>query len=104
LLKQKQIDMIVNCKVCEGTAIVTDPTGACRSPHNCCGGCYKDVTCHDCKDGKVDIDLVTEYKYEVMDIETHIVTMFTDLTERGVDDVEAKKAIMDLISNIITEI
>jgi hypothetical protein len=52
----------------------------------------------------VDIDLVTEYKYEVMDIETHITTMFTDLTERGIEDVEAKRVILDLISNIITEI
>ena len=55
--------MIVYCKQCEGTAIVTDPTGACKSPYNCCGGCYKDVTCHDFKDGKVDIDLVNEYKW-----------------------------------------
>ena len=96
--------MKVNCKVCEGTATVTDPTGACKSPYNCCGGCYKDVTCHDCKDGKVDIDLVTEYKYEVKDIETHITTMFTDLTERGMEDDEAKMVILELISNIITEI
>jgi hypothetical protein len=96
--------MIVYCKQCDGTGIVTDPVGACKSPYNCCGGCEKDVTCHDCIDGKVDIDLVTEYKYEVKDIETHIVTMFIDLTERGMEDVEAKRVIMDLISNIITEI
>jgi hypothetical protein len=96
--------MIVNCKVCEGTAIVTDPTGACRSPYNCCGGCEKDVTCHNCIDGKVDIDLVTEYKYEVMDIETHITTMFTNLTERGMEDYRAKMVILELISNIIIEI
>jgi hypothetical protein len=96
--------MIVYCKQCEGTAIVTDPTGACKSPYNCCGGCYKDVTCHDCKDGKVDVDLVNEYKYEVKDIETHITTMFTDLTERGMEDDEAKRVILGLISNIITEI
>jgi hypothetical protein len=96
--------MIVNCKVCEGTAIVIDPTGACKSPYNCCGGCEKDVTCHDCTDGKVDIDLVTEYKYEVKDIETHITTMFTNLTERGMEDDEAKRVILELISNIITEI
>jgi hypothetical protein len=96
--------MIVNCKVCEGTAIVTDPVGACRSPYNCCGGCEKDVTCHDCKDGKVDIDLVTEYREEFKDIETHIVTMFIDLTERGVEDVEAKKVILELISDIVGEV
>jgi hypothetical protein len=97
--------MIVNCKVCEGTGIVSDPTGACRTQSNeCCGGCEKDVTCHDCKDGKVDIDLVNEYKWEVKDIETHIVTIFIDLTERGMENDEAKRAIMDLISNIITEI
>jgi hypothetical protein len=51
----------------------------------------------------VDIDLVNEYKWEVKDIETHIVTMFIDLTERGMEDVEAKLIIMDLISNIKTE-
>jgi hypothetical protein len=96
--------MTVNCKQCEGTATVTDPVGACKSPYNCCGGCEKDVTCHDCKNGKVDVDLVTEYKWEVKDIETHITTMFTDLTERGVEDVEAKRVILGLISDIITEI
>ena len=102
--KQKQIDMIVYCKQCEGTGVVTDPTGACKSPYNCCGGCYKDVTCHDCKNGKVDIDLVNEYSEEFKDIETDIVTVFIDLTERGMEDVEAKRVILDLISNIITEI
>ena len=96
--------MIVYCKQCEGTGTVTDPYGACRTSSNeCCGGCEKDVTCHDCTDGKVDIDLVNEYKHEVSDIETHIVTMFIDLTERGVEDVEAKRVILELISNIITE-
>jgi hypothetical protein len=96
--------MIVNCKVCEGTATVTDPVGACKSPYNCCGGCYKDVTCHDCTDGKVDIDLVNEYCEEFKDIETHIVTMFIDLTERGMEDVEAKRVILGLISDIIREV
>jgi hypothetical protein len=52
----------------------------------------------------VDIDLVNEYKYEVMDIETHITTMFTDLTERGMEDYKAKRVILDLISDIIVEI
>jgi hypothetical protein len=96
--------MIVNCKQCEGTATVTDPTGACRSPYNCCGGCEKDVTCHDCKDGKVDIDLVYEYSEEFKDIEADIVTVFIDLTERGVEGNEAKRVILGLISNIIIEI
>jgi hypothetical protein len=97
--------MIVNCKQCEGTATVTDPTGACKTQSNeCCGGCEKDVMCDNCIDGKVDIDLVTEYREEFKDIETDIVTVFIDLTERGVEDVEAKRVILDLISNIITEI
>jgi hypothetical protein len=52
----------------------------------------------------VDIDLVTEYKYEVMDIETHITTMFTDLTERGMEDDEAKRVILELISDIVGEV
>jgi hypothetical protein len=50
------------------------------------------------------IDLVTDYKWEVKDIETHITTMFTDLTERGMEDVEAKRVILELISDIIVEI
>ena len=97
--------MIVNCKQCEGTAIVTDPVGACKDWSNeCCGGCEKDVTCHDCKNGFMDIELHEEYHEEFKDIETDIVTVFIDLTERGMEDVEAKKAILALISNIITEI
>jgi hypothetical protein len=52
----------------------------------------------------VDIDLVNEYKYEVMDIETHITTMFTDLTERGMEDDEAKRVILELISDIVGEV
>ena len=96
--------MIVNCKQCDGTGIVTDPVGACRSPYNCCGGCEKDVTCHDCTDGKVDIDLVNEYSEEFKDIETDIVTVFIDLTERGMEDIEAKRVILGLISNIIREV
>ena len=97
--------MIVDCRDCEGTGIVTDPVGACKDWSNeCCGGCEKDVMCDNCKDGNVDIELHEEYREEFKDIETDIVTVFIDLTERGVEGNEAKLAIMDLISNIITEI
>ena len=97
--------MIVYCKQCEGTAIVTDPYGACKDWSNeCCGGCEKDVTCDNCKNGFMDIELHEEYSEEFKDIETDIVTIFIDLTERGVEGNEAKRVILGLISNIITEI
>ena len=97
--------MKVYCKQCEGNGYITDPYGACRTQSNeCCGGCEKDVMCDNCKDGNVDIELHEEYREEFKDIETDIVTVFIDLTERGVEGNEAKLAIMDLISNIITEI
>jgi hypothetical protein len=97
--------MKVYCKQCDGTGIVTDPVGACKDwSTECCGGCEKDVMCDNCIDGKVDIDLVYEYSEEFKDIETDIVTVFIDLTERGMEDTEAKKVILDLISDIIIEI
>jgi hypothetical protein len=52
----------------------------------------------------VDIDLVNEYSEEFKDIETDIVTVFIDLTERGMEDIEAKRVILGLISNIIREV
>ena len=57
-----------------------------------------------CKDGKVNIEVSEEYREELKDIETDIVTMFIDLTERGVEDYRAKMVILELISDIIGEV
>jgi hypothetical protein len=57
-----------------------------------------------CKDGKVNIEVSEEYREELKDIETDIVTIFIDLTERGMEDDEAKKVILELISDIIGEV